>query len=343
MGHTFHLPVLASSLASLLLACGTTGGEEPDTTEASTAVGMPMTDSSSTSAVPPGTTTTVDPTHASSSMSTSTGDSGVDTIAPPLFDLGVPDMPPTKQGCNKVDFLFVIDDSSSMAPYQLNLVSNFPAFIDGIQSSLDTTDSYQVGVVTTDPYAFNVAGCQQLSSLVVQTGGASSSNMVCGPYADGNNFMTENDELAASFSCAAAVGSSGSGNEQPQRAIVEAVQRIEGGPGECNEGFIRDDALLVIVYVGNENDNSPGTPQQNYDAVLAAKLDIPENVVVVAITDYPGNPCSFGGSPEMAAFTDLWGANGFKVPICDADYGPSFDLAIDIIDVACENFIPPID
>ena len=248
----------------------------------------------------------------------------------------------TGEGCEKVDFLFVIDNSSSMAPYQANLVSNFPAFIDGIQATLDAVDSYQVGVITTDAYAYNVAGCQVLSGLVVQTGGNQSSNMVCGPYDDGYNFMTQNDDLASSFSCAATVGSGGSGNEQPQAALVGAVQRIHGGIGECNEGFIRDDALLVIVYIGNENDNSPTTPMASYEAVVAAKLDLPENVVVISITDFPGNPCGgFGGSVEMTNFTMLWGANGFLVPFCEPDYGPYFDDAIDIIDVACENYTPP--
>ena len=28
--------------------------------------------------------------------------------------------------------------------------------------------------------------------------------------------------------------------------------RTLGGPGECNEGYIRDDALLVIVVITDE-------------------------------------------------------------------------------------------
>jgi hypothetical protein len=222
-------------------------------------------------------------------------------------------------------------------------VSNFPAFIDGIQATLDSVDSYQVGVITTDSYDYNVPECQVLSGLVVQTGGSQSSMDVCGPYDDGYNFMTQNDDLAESFSCAATVGSGGDGFEQPQAALVGAVQRIHGGNGECNEGFIRDDALLVIVYIGNENDNSPTTPMASYEAVVEAKLDLPENVVVISITDFPGNPCGGGGwSQEMTNFTLLWGANGFLVPFCEPDYGPYFDQAIDIIDVACENYTPPV-
>jgi len=259
-----------------------------------------------------------------------------------MFDFGeIPDAPLGKQECTKVDFLFIIDNSSSMGAYQANLVANVPTFISGIQGVLDNTDSYQVGVITTDPYNFNIPGCGALSSLVVQTGGASSSNMMCGPYADGFNYMTENDDLGAAFDCAARVGTSGSGNEQPMQALVEAVQRVEGGPGECNEGFLRDDSLLVVVIIGDEADNSPGNPMQWYDDVVAARSGIPENVVIVSIIDGPTSPCGFGQSLQRSLFTDLWGDNGFEVAICVPDYGPAFEEAISIIDVACENFIPP--
>jgi hypothetical protein len=344
MGYVFRSSWIALSFGCGLACGGGGSGETPGDSGASTAV-EPTTDGGP--GTPPASTgPSVDSTSTSAPTSSGaeTTEGAVDTMGPPIFDLGlVPDMPPSAEnGCSKVDFLFVIDNSSSMAPYQINLVSNFPGFIDGIQATLDNVDSYQVGVVTTDAYQYNVAGCQQLSSLVVQTGGNQSSNMACGPYDDGHNFMTENDDLAGSFSCAATVGSGGSGNEQPQAALVGAVERVHGGVGECNEGFIRDDALLVIVYIGNENDNSPTTPMASYEAVVAAKLDIPENVVVMSITDFPGNACGgFGGSVEMTNFTMLWGKNGVLVPFCEPDYGPFFEDAIDIIDVACENYTPP--
>jgi len=344
MGHAFPSSILVLSLGLPILACGPDPENTPEDTSSSTADDAHSTGPATTT---PMTTTTSVGMTGSSDVSTSSSSGPADdseTKGPPIFDLGVPDMPPSMDdGCSKVDFLFVIDNSSSMAPYQVNLVSNFPAFIDGIQATLDSVDSYQVGVITTDAYTYNVAGCQVLSGLVVQTGGSQSSNMMCGPYDDGFNFMTQNDDLATSFSCAATVGSGGSGNEQPQSALVGAVQRIHGGNGECNEGFIRDDALLVIVYMGNENDNSPTTPMASYDAVVEAKLDLPENVVVISITDFPGNPCGgFGGSVEMTNFTMLWGENGYLVPFCEPDYGPYFDQAINLIDVACENYTPPV-
>src|SRR5262245_28901960 len=44
----------------------------------------------------------------------------------PIFDFPIPDAP-VQGGCEAVDFLFVIDDSSSMQDHQQNLIANVPA------------------------------------------------------------------------------------------------------------------------------------------------------------------------------------------------------------------------
>ncbi len=340
MTNTYERLCVLAALGTSLLACGCGGGASSgETTGPGTSTGEATTSAANTGHDSTG-TTAADATTAAGSTTESSAGAG--NMFPKLDVGGAPDIGvPPEEGCNKVDFLFVIDNSSSMEPHQANLVANFPGFISGIEGALDSASDYQVGVITTDAYAFNVPQCQQLGALVVQTGGASSSNMACGPYDEGFNFMTDEDDLVETFSCAAEVGSGGSGNEQPMLALANAVTRAHGDNDECNEGFLRDDSLLVVVIIGNENDNSPGTPMEYYQTVLTARSDIPENVVVMAITDSPGNPCGFGASVEVSQFTQLWGANGFIVPFCDGDYGPFFAEAVGIIDAACENFMPP--
>lgn len=259
----------------------------------------------------------------------------------PAFDLGIlPDIPIPEEGCTKVDFLFTIDNSGSMAGDQDNLVANFPAFIGGIQSVLATVDEYQVGVITTDAYSYNVAGCNALSSLVVETGGSNSSNALCGPYAAGRNFMTEADDLALEFTCAADVGTSGSATERPMQATVEAVQRVQGGPGQCNEDFLRDDSLLVIVVITDEPGDSPGTPATWFNDIVAARSGIEENIAVVSLINTPGGSCGGSTANEISQFTNMF-TNGFEADVCTPDYGPVFDQAIGIIEEACNNFTPP--
>ena len=283
--------------------------------------------------------------------------SGPDTEDPdddgPRFDLGVmPDMNlEVEEGCRKVDFLFVIDDSGSMGDDQANLAAEFPDFITGIQATLEDVDEYQVGVVSTDAYPYNAGGCNVLGGLIVQTGGDQSSNSVCGPYAAGDNFMTEMDDLDSKFACAARVGVEGDPYERPMNAMEAAVRKDNGGPGECNEGFIRDDALLVIVIITDEWDGpndpeglgSTGDAMSWYNTVVAAKAGIPENVVVLALHHIPGMcdpPEVFYNGQHIISFVTLFGPNGFLGCIT-GDFGAIFGEATAIIEEACNNFTPP--
>ena len=353
--HAYRLSLLTLSLSLPLVLSACPAEEDNDDGS-----NDPMSSDSGTTAPPAPETTTGDPPETTTGTPPATTEAATDTGEQTstgesqeesgttkggfVFDVGeIPEAPPLETECGKVDFVFVIDNSGSMGDEQANLVANFPAFIDGIQNNLEDVESYHVGIVSTDTYTYNVAGCQQLSSFVVQTGGSNSSNMVCGPYADGFNFITEADDLAASFTCAAQIGTSGSASERQMQAMLEAVQEVEGDPGECNEGFLRDDALLVIVIITDEPDNAsvPSTPMEWYDGVLAAKLGIPENVVVVSLINTPGGMCPGSTATDIAAFTDLWGMNGFMADICTPDYAPIFQDAIAVIDVACENYIPP--
>lgn len=280
-----------------------------------------------------------------------------DSIPPVLLDVApFGDTPEVTRGCDRVDFLFVIDNSASMELVQQQVVDNFPVFIEGIQNTLTAVASYQVGIVTTDNYPAAPPECSGLSALVVQTGGTNSSAAVCGPYSEGFNFMTEADDLPSSFACAAQVGTLGDGFEKPMQAVEEAVLRVEGGPGQCNEGFIRDGALLVIVIITDEADGpndpegaipdgaSPGTPASWFQTVVDAKGGLADNIVVLSLLNYADGSCppqkpSFDGQ-NIADFTTMFGDNGFLGGICERDYGPIFASAIDVIDNACQNFTP---
>ncbi len=294
-----------------------------------------------------------DTENASTASNTDT-DTDADTADDPKFDLGMqPDVhQEVEEGCTKVDFLFVVDNSGSMEDDQANLVANFPNFINGIQSTLENVDEYHVGVITTDVYSGNVPACQTLGGLVSKTGGNASSNQLCGPYFNGSNYMTEQDDLASKFACAAQVGTSGDGIERPMNAMEAAVRGDHAGPGGCNEGFLRDDALLVIVIITDEWDGpndpesngSTGNAQSWYDTVIAAKLGIPENVVVLTLSHINGGACPppdvFFNPADIQTFTELFGENGFQGCIT-GDFGQIFNEATGVIEEACNNFVPP--
>jgi hypothetical protein len=167
--------------------------------------------------------------------------------------------------------------------------------------------------------------------------------------------MTEMDDLDTAFPCAAHLGTFGDAYEKPMEAMVNAATKTWGDPGECNEGYLRDDALLVITIITDEWDGpgdpegitSAGDPQSWYDAVVQAKGGFPENVVVLSLISYPGGDCP----PPMGLanfdcthikdFTEMFGQNGVVGGICVADWSSYFQQAIGVIDSACENFVPP--
>lgn len=158
----------------------------------------------------------------------------------------------------------------------------------------------------------------------------------------------------------ARAGTGGDGLERQMAAITDAIGP-QNQPGQCNEGFVRDDAVLVVTLVTDEEDdpndgndmdeNSPGNPQDWYDAVVAAKLGDPSAVVVLGLvgdTDLPNAACApiddvVGAepAPRLRQFVELFGDRGIWASVCTPDYNPFFEQAVGLIDAACDDFVPP--
>lgn len=259
----------------------------------------------------------------------------------------VPELPdPVPPGiCDAVDLLFVIDNSGSMADEQANLIASVPGFIDGISDRLGVHTDYHVGVVSTDEATFNAHGCQELGALVTRTEGDLSSESDCGPYVEGASFMTPQDDLDSSFSCAAQLGIDGNGIERPMDALDRALHPAEGVTA-CNDGFLRDEALLVVVLITDEEDDadSEGGPVSWYESVLDAKGGDEERVVVLSLVGHPKPndciPTQWTGmqgaeiATRILQFTSIF-PYGYVGDICSADYEPFFAEATEHIDTVC--------
>ena len=299
------------------------------------------------------------------SPSDETGPIKLDVMAGTAGSDGIDD---GSESCKNVDLLFVIDNSGSMADEQANLVASFPGFIAAMQKELAETDGYHIGVVTSDTYIYDLE-CSPLSvgDLIYRTGGPDSSNGSCGPYSSGLNFMTEADDLALEFGCAAQVGSGGDGDERPMEAMLTALTPPLTDEGECNEGFLRDDALLVVTIITDEEDDhetmleacdstpldgSPGEPETWFDQLVEIKGGREESVVVLALVGPDGvaapmcpelDKCNGGiegaeVAPRILEFASMF-TYGFVGPVCE-DYGPIFQESIAVIKTACDEFGP---
>lgn len=75
--------------------------------------------------------------------------------------------------CEALDFLFVIDSSSTMSEHQNKLQASFGPFIDLLECTFDTVETLYIGVMTADDYMYNASGCQLLGNLVTETDGGS--------------------------------------------------------------------------------------------------------------------------------------------------------------------------
>lgn len=161
-------------------------------------------------------------------------------------------IPGMAQHCNKMDIVFVIDDSSSMGEEQGNLATNFPMFAD-VLSSYTTPDGdhidYRVAVTTTG----RTTHVRTPLGTMTEVGDNGAFRNNCGVA---SRFLDPSAaDLSATLSCRADVGVEGPATaEMPLMMSKWALsERVADG---TNAGFLRDDALLAIVYLTDEDDLS---------------------------------------------------------------------------------------
>lgn len=135
----------------------------------------------------------------------------------------------TQLDAARIDVLFVVDDSSSMSQERERLAAHAPDFVEQLEA--DGVD-YHIGVTTTD----------------VSPGGPRGAFVV--PF-----ISRDTPNAAIRFAEAVQVGLSGATSEQGLEAALLALSEPNlSGP---NDGFLRRDASLALVFVSDEDDASP--------------------------------------------------------------------------------------
>lgn len=188
---------------------------------------------------------------------------------------------------DKVDVLFVIDDSCSMAEEQVALAQNFQAFIQ--QADVRQVD-FHLGVTTTD---------------IFQNPGA-----LRGPVLDRSTPSVE-----AAFQLQAAVGIFGAGWEQGLEAMLLTFQ--EGARANSEQAkLLRPDAYRVVIVVSDEDDQSPLPVAAYYNELLGHS---PSGFITATVTGQASgcsNPATgfASNAPRYEDFTRLTG--GLSESIC---------------------------
>ncbi len=324
---------LATGWTALLLGCNAGGGDDgfnfatesrgPGGSSASSGGTAESTSGGSTSPV----TTVAD--SSSSTGASSESDTGDD---------GPPAVP-----CTAVDIVFVVDDSTPMLEEQIRLRAAATAFVQQLVASIPTLlDDLYIGVITTDDDLFVQANAE-----------------ACGPYEGGNNWMVSSSTaLGTELDCALAVGVGGSPNERPIDMLTSALGDENLVPGGFHNGFLREEALLVVVLVTNEEDDfeidtswgSAGDPPEWVEAIAARKGGYEKDVVVLSLvgTEKP-NACpdfQWDGtdgaqiSPRLIEFTEAF-PRGEVGDICAQEYATFLLGAVPGVTAACASYTPP--
>jgi len=366
------LPCTCTCAALILLACGDSGSRDTvTTTSAASAASITVT-------APGDTTDTAAPTSSadatdSATDSNSGANTSADPSAGPKFDVGKdtggvdPDTGEPVAGCQKIDFLFVVDNSGSMSDEQQSLATSFDGFITSIQNTVKAED-YHIMVIDTDAGSSFLQECLVLCAILPECQGYPCNMLptpegcdatlgagllqnpkgeACGIAGDDRYMVDGQPNLSKTFECVAKVGTNGDGSERPMEAMIAAVSTLNV-PGACNEGFLRNDALLVVTFITDEEDDgqSKGSPVGWQAGLVAAKKGAESSIVVLGLigdTDQPNATCAEGeaeASPRLRTFAESF-TFGSWAPICSLDYAPFFDASVSVIDTACKQFEPP--
>lgn len=109
-------------------------------------------------------------------------------------------------------------------------------------------------------------------------------------------------------------------DEQGLLTVARAVENA--GPGECNAGLIRPNALLHAIFLSDENDESPGFDgapdywRQYVDRVIATKFGVQGLTRFSAITGATPDGCE-GSDPGFGYVEAVVGTGGAFLSICD--------------------------
>jgi hypothetical protein len=160
----------------------------------------------------------------------------------------------------KLDLLFMIDDSPSMAEEQSNLARNFPKLVEELKKMPTGFPDLHLGVLSANMGAGLTplnGGCSNLGGdrgvLQVRSGcGLDPAN---GRYLISQDRGTHNNfegDIERVFACLANLGTDGCGYEHQ----LQSVRMALSGFVTDNAGFLRPDAHLAVVYITDEDDCS---------------------------------------------------------------------------------------
>lgn len=322
---------------------------------------------------PPETEEAGDESNDNESESTESDEGGTDTGDGSIIDdfSGLGDMGEACGqeigSCDKLDVLFVIDNTASIGEDIDSLIAL--ANPDLLGQFTDGPCDVQLGVTFLDPQAsWQPAECRFEGALA--SSGMGANGEPC--YGEGHPpYFTTGDDIGGLFCALSGQTQDASiGNERHAATIEAALGEAINAEGACNDGFLRPDAANLIIVLTDEDDDddtgkpgespgrtgSPGTPAEWASAIAERVTAQRTGILVVApladtaCTWQPlaGNQDGIGGEiPEnLLLASNIFGnSNGYPdhttaLELCqDASELAQqlLDEAADLVSVVCED------
>lgn len=185
----------------------------------------------------------------------------------------------------KVDILFVVDNSLSMKQVQLNVSRNIKSFVNAF--SKNQSIDFHFGVTT---------NWDHFTDKFIQTHpeGPGALKKISG--VDRRYLKKGDSNLSQKLSQTLMVGIlslevGGPEHEAFFSPVIGALEKI--GHGDINEGFIRDEAHLVVILVTDADDATPSMTPSEAASKLASFKASPDMVSVYGVLVSKEDPDSF--------------------------------------------------
>jgi hypothetical protein len=245
------------------------------------------------------------------------GRTELDALTPLPKGTGIPVVPTFNESVNSdLDIIFMIDNSGSMREEQDNLGRNFPVFMSALEGLPEGLPNLHIGVLSSDLGAGRFAGaavegCTRVGGDqgIFQAaprgrGGTCTSAPKTGNFISVNGAKQNFDgSVSDALSCIAALGIRGCGYEHQ----IGSIWRALGGDGDvpaANRDFLRDDALLAIVIVTDEDDCSAPDDTDLFDPSQTLITDPLGPIDSYRCNEF-GHLCNGVPPPRTTAATNL--------------------------------------
>ena len=247
------------------------------------------------------------------------------------------------EACRKVDVIFAIDNSGSMAEEIAALTGpvfdSFPAALLAVGNGID---DFHLAVIDACPRPAYYHNYGQSGACDFSTGA--------------NYMVSTSPTLTEEYHCVTELtqagwngmddqcGTDNDEDEQPARAASTSL--TPAAISEANAGFLRDDALLLVVAMTDEDEELFGgfTTAEITQQIIDAKGTIDE-VIFLGIGGNSECTGPYGGALEAVNLREISqtfvsAERGLFWDICQGDLETAFKQAITIVDGVCNDVIP---